>query len=365
VAVIDEVLEPAARLDLVDIIADALITRGSALAEIGRDHEGVSIIEAGLRLAEANGIQRAVERGRNNVGSFQLVRDPTAAIATYRAAIEDARRLGTLGGGLRLVFGSADAALAIGEWDEAEASIEAVLASDPDRENRAAALGKAILIRALRGQDLDPVMEEFDRLAGDTQDSLLAMAVGSVHGTVAWAAGRLPAARARLRDAARRNAQYAPLHLAMAARIGVWMGDADGAEADVASLDAQLAHGPAIELRRLACVSGIAALRGRSSEALSGFREAMHLGRDHGLAWEEALAGLDAVLLLEPSDAEVRSIADRTREILVRLGALPFLGLLEQRLGSRARATEEGAGEKAVAAGGVSAAAGGDQGEPG
>jgi len=356
VAVMETVLEAAARLDLVGIIADALITRGSALVDLGRDHEGMGVLEAGLRLAEAHGLQRAVERGRNNVGSFQCVRDPAAARATYRLAIDGAIRLGTLGGNVRLVVGAADAAIATGHWDDAIGELAEMLATDMEREDRAAVLLKVIIIDALRGRDVGAAAEEFGRLAGGAEDSLVAMAVAWVPGILAWVGGELARARDHFREAARSNSQYAPLHLATAATIGLWMGDAGGVEADVASLDQCRAHGPAIELRRLAAVSGVAALRGRSQEALAGLREALRLAGDHGLAWEGALVGLDAAFLLDPADPGMREIAEWTRETLGRLGAAPFLALLEARLETAAgpaASSRRTAGADAVAGAGA------------
>jgi hypothetical protein len=47
---------------------------------------------------------------------------------------------------------------------------------------------------------------------------------------------------------------------------------------------------------------------------------------DLGLAWDEALTGIDMATLLEPADPEVRAAADSARDILTRLGAHPFIG---------------------------------------
>ena len=338
IALIDAVLEPAEHANLVQLVADALITRGSALADMGRDYEGMGAIEAGLRLALAHRLHREVMRARNNIGAFQIVRDPSAAMETYRSAIGEVTRLGIRGGSLRLFFGGSDAAIATGDWDWARTEIEAILATETSREDRAAALSKVIELHALRGENASVEVAEFDALVGDSTDPLMTSGSHWAKGTIAWAAGELEAARAEFRAAAGFSAQYAPLFLPTAARVALWLGDTPGAAADIDGLDAIGAHGPAIELRRQAVVAGIAALEGRPAQALAGFREALAQAQASGLKWDEALIGLDMAILLDAGDPEVRAAADRARVTFTALGAAPFLDRLDAALARRSAA---------------------------
>jgi len=59
---------------------------------------------------------------------------------------------------------------------------------------------------------------------------------------------------------------------------------------------------------------------------------ALRSWRDLGLAWDEALAGVDMALLLDPTDPWVRANAEAAREILVRLEAAPFIARLDAAL---------------------------------
>ena len=68
VATADRALAIAERLDLVDIVADVLVTRGTALTSIGRAYEGIGCLEAGLRLAERHGLLSTEIRARTNMG---------------------------------------------------------------------------------------------------------------------------------------------------------------------------------------------------------------------------------------------------------------------------------------------------------
>jgi len=86
---------------------------------------------------------------------------------------------------------------------------------------------------------------------------------------------------------------------------------------------------PAIEADRRTIRAGIAALEGRRADALALYRDALRAWRDLGLAWDEALCGLDMALLLDPADPDVRAAASATRETLVRLEAAPFVARLD------------------------------------
>ena len=55
IAVADRVLAMAERNDLVETVADTLITRGSALTFLGRWYEGIGAVETAQRLAAAHG----------------------------------------------------------------------------------------------------------------------------------------------------------------------------------------------------------------------------------------------------------------------------------------------------------------------
>jgi len=59
------------------------------------------------------------------------------------------------------------------------------------------------------------------------------------------------------------------------------------------------------------------------------YGEALQGWRDLGLAWDEALCGLDMALLLDPGEPDVRAAAEAAREILVRLEAAPLVARLD------------------------------------
>jgi hypothetical protein len=48
-----------------------------------------------------------------------------------------------------------------------------------------------------------------------------------------------------------------------------------------------------------------------------------------GQPWDEALTVIDVVTVLGPVDSDVQRAAERSREILVRVGAAPFANRLD------------------------------------
>ena len=71
-------------------------------------------------------------------------------------------------------------------------------------------------------------------------------------------------------------------------------------------------------------------LQRRHSEALAGYRAARLLWRELGLPWDEALLGLDVVVLFGLQHPEARQAGEVAREIFVRLGATPFIERLDR-----------------------------------
>jgi len=329
VEVADQVLAVAERHDLVRVIADTLVTKGSALDFLGRSYEGRGVVEAGRRLAEANGLDSVALRARNNLCSFLGDDDPRGAMEASRGALELSRRLGERHRLCILLQNLAASALHAGEWDEALAELEAALEEDLEALDRVSLLAYVHAIRAARGEPTDALRAEVDALLGGSTEPVAIAWRGWCGAWAALAADRLAGARAACLEVVPVFAQGADLAGVIAARAALWGRDADGARADLAGLEARGSHRrvPATERR---CIrAGILALDGRTDEALATYREVLRTWRDLGCAWDEALTAIDMATLVDPSEAEVRAAAERGREILVGLRARPFLERLE------------------------------------
>jgi len=329
IEVADRVLEAAEHADLAAIVADTLVTKGTALAYLGRPIEGLGALAAG-ELVEAHGL--AATRGHGNRSGIEAGRDPRVALGTARAGLALARRLGRRHHVAILLANGAESAFRTGDWPWALAELEAALAEEFEALERTIFLGADVGFRAFRGEPVADQLGEITQLVGDSNDAQVLTTVASCDASVAFAAGRLGDARSAWQRMGELMVGNAPGARALAARAALWAGDAVAARADLAALDASGVHGPAVEADRRTIRAGLAALEGRRADALPLYREALRAWRDLGLAWDEALCGLDMATLLDPADSEVRTAADAAREILVRLGAAPFIARLDAAL---------------------------------
>lgn len=96
-------VDPDSRREAALATAEALNTKGVALARTGRAREAVREVEKSVEAAEAAGLLGAACRGYTNLGVLYTTIDPTRAIAVCRRGLEVARRIGDLGFQARLL----------------------------------------------------------------------------------------------------------------------------------------------------------------------------------------------------------------------------------------------------------------------
>jgi len=325
IEIADPVLRSAEHLDLAPIVADTLVTKGSALAQDGRSVEGVALLRAGQELAEKHGLADTLTRAIGNRLATESHMDPRAALEIGRAGIAATRRLGYHG---TLVIGNAaDAARRVGEWDWAVGVLGEALDEGFESSDLAELLVASIVFHAFRGEPTAEQVDALERLYEGATDVYRISYLEWSRAFVGFAAGRLADARERFRLGIDLLGDSAGLPYP--ARAALWDRNADGARTDLADLEASGIHGPALDADATTMRAGVAALEGRTADAIALYRNALRAWRDLGLAWDEALCGLDMALLLDPADPEVRDAAQAAREILVRLGARPFIDRLD------------------------------------
>ena len=332
IAVADRALEAGERLDLVAVVSDVLITRGTALCDNGRSYEGIGALRAGIQLADERGLVSTAIRGRVNLGVSAP--DPRAAFDAADAALAIARRLG-MGGAVRTLVGNlASAALEVGEWERGLA--EATAARDEAADELAANYASWTLVTygAWRGEDVTTEVDRLVAWAESLDDSAAHEAVHGLRAEIAFAAGRFrDASDAWLAYAAsdRLNAPTACFYAGVAALLA---GDRDRGTTALGELDAVPGHSRLRDADRRFLAAGRAALDGRGPEALREARAALDEYQRIDLPLRKALGGLVLVSTLGPGDAEVRTAAESARQTFARLEARPFLGFLDERLAS-------------------------------
>jgi len=325
----DRVLGAAEHADYQAVVADALITKGAALGSIGRAIEGLGVTRAGRDLAEALGLGSTVLRAINNLAYVDAARDPRAALETSRAGLALARRLGARSMNVGFLQNLGEFGFRTGDWSAAQDELAAALTEDWEPVDRAWLLLALIPIAAARAEPVVEPLAELHRIVASTDDVQQPSGAAMTDGLVAFAASDLQEARQHFHHAASLYSPLLPTSAPRAARSALWLADGSAAAADLEELEGSGFHGPAIEADRRTIRAGLPALDGRRGDALLLYREALRSWRDLGLAWDEALCGLDMAILLDPTEPQVGEAADASREILSRLGAKPFLARLD------------------------------------
>ena len=342
IEIADPALRTAEHLDLPEIIADTLVTKGSALAQDGRYNEGTALVRAGQELADKHGLVDTLMRAVGNRIAFESSADPLAALEIGRAGIATARRLGYHDA---LIIGNtADVARRVGEWAWGLDLVDEALDEGYEGSDRAELLVTSIVFHAFRGDPTAEKMAELERLFGGATDAYRMAYVEWAQGSVAFAAGRLGEARERYRKGIELTAS--PDGLPYPARAALWSRDIEAVRSDLAELAASGMHGRALDADRVTIRAGIAALEGRTGDAIALYGAALRSWRDLGLVWDEALCGIDMASLLDRAEPAVRASAEVAREILVRLEAAPFIARLDAALARSSDATNRSVAPK-------------------
>jgi len=327
--IIEPVLDAAERGELTAILADALVTKGTALTNVGRVREGMGVIEIGERLARANGLTWTVLRGLNNrLVTFSEV-DPKAARDACLDGLALARRIGDRQWMFQFLAGSGLGAYAIGEWDEAVGLWQTSLAEDPEPADRLIPYFSLAVVAAARGEPIPGAADEIARIAAGVSDPQVSWVTVDGPASIASAQGRLAEAVAFWRAGVPDFPSAAHSWLWSSARLSIRLGDAAGARADLAALDERGLHTPHVEAERLAILAGLAAIDGRAAEAIHLYGDAFRALRELGLVFVEAQVAIEMATVLDPGIPEVATAVDSAREVLTRLGARAFLDQLE------------------------------------
>ncbi|MDQ3553534.1 MAG: hypothetical protein M3395_03875, partial [Chloroflexota bacterium] len=325
----DRALIMAERLDLLPIVADLLITKGSSLSGLGRLREGVGLMEAGQRLAEGAGLVETSLRAMVNLSGVLPAIDPRAALSLGQTGFESARRLGQRSMAMVILGNTAEVAVMAGDPDWAIKEVDDALSLELDRSDRVRTLGNRLQLLAFRGDAHHDALAELEELSASDPDAQVRVTNLSASVWLAIAGGRAEAAHAAASEIVTLSALNAPPNYILAARAALTLHDAARARAALDGLEAMGVRGPALNLQREAMEAGLAALEGRPVEAINGFRDTGRRLKEVGMVLDVALNGLLSVQLLGSTNADARGLAEEAREIFVRMGARPFIQQLD------------------------------------
>ncbi|MEO7118763.1 MAG: hypothetical protein ABIZ34_07310, partial [Candidatus Limnocylindrales bacterium] len=327
VAVADRALEAAERLELPAVVSDVLITRGSALANLGRGYEGIGAVKAGVELADELGMIATSLRGRINMGV--LSPDPRLQFQLTESALETARRYGLRGLSRTLIGNLSSAALEIGEWDVALRELDAGIAESTEGLETNFLSWARTSILAWQGVDNAVEVERLVEWANSLGNEHARGAIAGLRAELAFAAGDHVAASDGWILSAQADDLNAPL-MDLYAGIAALLGrDRDRSEAALVALRTTPTRFGRRMLDERVLVAGLAILDGQFSAGLREARSVMAEFGRLGMPWRQALIGLVLATLMGGDDPEVRAAAQTARETFERLGAKPFIAQLD------------------------------------
>jgi class 3 adenylate cyclase/tetratricopeptide (TPR) repeat protein len=154
VAAAERALRAAAPHRDTEKIAEALITRGSAIANLGRLDEAEAVLRGATAIADHGGHIAAGLRARNNLVSSLLEEAPLSELVpVYDESIETARRYGQSAWLAQHLTSRAVASVAGGNWSGAEADVDEAADLSLGEFHLAAVAALRAQFHALRGDE--------------------------------------------------------------------------------------------------------------------------------------------------------------------------------------------------------------------
>ena len=155
IELLDRMLETAERLDIAPAVAEALISRGAALSDLGRYYEGVAAIDGGIALADDLDLPLVQLRGLAAKALALVYRDARASLDIQVQAIELAKRLGARISVVRATGNAIEQAWDLGEWAWAERAMASMASEDLEPIDQAMLLLQQTRLAARRGGDTE------------------------------------------------------------------------------------------------------------------------------------------------------------------------------------------------------------------
>ncbi len=328
IQIADEILPTAERLDLTRETIQLLITRGPALANIGRLREGIVTLVGAVEASTSYGIVDAQVRSRLNLSYVAAGEDPRLAYRVAREGIDLVRHLG-IRGWPYLLSNAAQLAVRFGDWDWVLPEVTEAAQTDDHVSVR----WRLAEIRGLLGSDVADELQALDDAVKDMTEVQTQSAVDEVRASVALARGDLVEAL-QVGQRSYRRGGITPDSTAhvTAGRAGAWLGDTAAVRDALVVLAGQPGRVNAAARREM--TSALAILEGRRDEGVAGSIDAIRRWRELGLEFEAAMCALSLVTMVGRDRPDVMAIGIYAGGVFERVGAVLHLALLERAMGA-------------------------------
>jgi class 3 adenylate cyclase/tetratricopeptide (TPR) repeat protein len=331
----DRALADAERHDLVRIVADALVTKGSVLAFSGRWREGTGLLDIGQRIATAQGLPLIAGRAANNLAGALIETDPERAVQVGRDGVALARRYGLRGLLVGTLANTIEASLPLGQWDWIDDEIASIRLDDLEPVDRISLLVGLGEIEAVRGRDVSDVVAELETWVAGTSDPTAMSAIEVSLAIIAAAQGRFEDSFRR----AVRSADLAQLNepggMSLATSDAILLRDLARARTSLARIEGIGARGRGLQVDVLRYRAAIRALEGDPGGAGALYQDAWRQLRELRLTFSLARSQLEYLAVMPGDDPGADAVAAQARETLTALGARAYLTQLDQLLAAR------------------------------
>jgi hypothetical protein len=335
-AEVDAALPVAGRLDLVEEMADLLVTRAWAVSGLGRERESNAILYGVIALAEQEGLHRVRFRAINNYIATSAEVEPRRAVELGQSAIAEAERVGDRDWADKLV-GTTMTALVTGDWDWIESVTHDRWRDDQPILTWGSPAAARIAIDSFRGhrEAADALLEELRRRVGlsrSLQDEFGLWVATHWH---ALGASDLPRAREAVQHMISIGPQvsFAPIEAAlMLGILSDWDDDAGGIREAIAVMEADPARTAMLGAARSSLEAIVVVREGRTAEATRLWSDALVTFRHLGHELWSWFVELDLLGHLAPTDPLALEALDHVRSFVERHGAGGLGRLLDSRL---------------------------------
>ena len=317
----ERTLAAAERLDMVAEVAEAMNTKALVLQILGRFIEATTTLRGVLWLAEQNSLTQAELRAYNNLSFLLATADPRTALDVAQVGIERGAKVGARVWVTLLASNGATAALRVGDWATAQGLMDTWLEASSDWVSQIELESVAAVMAACRAAPGSEPAQEFDSSTAGSSDPQVAALERITRAWVGLCEGRDADSITDAMAGAEHATGYAVMAYPLAMRAAVWSGNASRAAAAISAFDALSIHGAAVEATRHGMRSGMAALEGRTQDAVDHAVEALERWWNLGARFEYALAVIDASVAGGASQPWLGPHAATARGILEELGA--------------------------------------------
>jgi len=326
----ERALTIAERLHLIDVMIAALDAKGGAYFNLGRHREATILGYGELALADEVGSLRYRSWALMAIALGKLEEDPAGSFRAMLESAETARRAGDRLGEMQALPNSAETAIELGSWDEAEEALHRLEGRELGAEIELGREFCETLLLAHRG-DLTAARRRLDAMAPRIE-AAEQIAMRTWFGRESALVHLLSGDPARAFEAAIEaveldpsgvNAHYAARE---AVRAAVWLRDPDRLRRALEAM-APL-RGRWIDAVRRTAESGLAALEGRREDALAGYERALSEWKELDTRLDHAFCAADMAHVLPDEELTNEALAESTA-FLTGIGAVSLLERIE------------------------------------